>query len=177
MSGFTERHGQSSNIQWGRIVAGAAITTGVVLVGLAIGGGEVPILSDIAEGIKLMATSIATSVSNAISGADATAAVPPINLDESPSMFAQFGTYLGKVGTFLETNAKALGGAALLGAGLGYMTSHSNTEPQLAPVPAAVVTSRLQNAQMGFAAREQMRAVNALMQSRMQAFGQNDRQV
>lgn len=180
MSGYVERQGQSSNIQWGRLAAGAAVATGVLLVGLSIGGGEVPILSDVAEGIKLMAASIYESVSTAISGLGSSAALPaPDAVAQGPGIFASLGEYLGNVGDFLTNNAKSLGGAALLATGLGYMAGHPASEHasmEAIPVPAASNT-RMQTAQMGFAAREQMRVVNSLMQSRMQTFGQTDRQV
>lgn len=180
MNGFVEREGQSSNIQWGRMAAGAAVVGGIVLAGVAIASGDVPILSQIAEGVQLMATSAFNSIGTAISSTGTASALPAPELaDKESSVFSALGSYLNNAGTFLQDNAKSLGGAALLATGLGYFTIHPASGvqqgvPALAP---AISNDRLQTAQMGFAAREQMRAVNALMQSRMQAFGSNDRQV
>lgn len=173
MSGFVARESQFSNIQWGRVVAGAAVTTGAVLVGVAIANGGVPILSDVADGVKQVAMNLFNAVKESITGV-----TPPpagqIPLDE-PGMFSKFGEYLHELGTFLETNAKALGmgGATVAAGGILYNTTH----PEIKVAPVAASVSRMQNLQMGFAAREQMRAVNALMESRMQMFGAQDRQV
>jgi hypothetical protein len=171
MTSFVERESQSSNVQWGRMVAGATVATGVVMVGLAIGSGEVPILSDIADGVKQLALIAMDSAKELISGL--TTAAPPSPTEVAGTgVFAKFGEYLADIGTFLQNNAKFLGGAALLGAGAGYMSTHPSPDAtKAAPAMALASNARLQTAQMGFAAREQMRAVNALMEARMQAFG------
>lgn len=61
----------------------------------------------------------------------------------------------------------AAAGAAIGGTGAVYLQNHRRETINTTPIDQA----RLQNAELGFAAKEQMRTANALMNARMAAFG------
>lgn len=144
---------QGQSVSWGKVTAGAALATGAVLMGVAVSQGEVPILSEIYAGLK----DIVKGLFSGLAGESATAitAIP-----QEPGIVSKAFANFGEI---ISEHAKALSGAALMGGALAYFGFANDKRAVAVPVHDMEAT------QMGFAAREQMRAVNALMQSRMVA--------
>lgn len=160
---FSERQSGSNEIQWGKVVAGVAVATGAIMLGVALTSGDIPILSEVTNSVIAVAQSVGEQISAVFT---ASPELPKTNV------FEALGELFSKVGTFFDNNLASIGGATLLAGGLGYFTMHYENQAIQGELVPATSQARLQNAQMGFAAREQMRATNALMQARMQAFGQ-----
>jgi hypothetical protein len=138
---------QGSSINWGGVIAGAALVTGAVILA--------PVVmneNSIAEVFKTIGAEIskaATDFGSFIRGLF-TSTTPA---STEPSIFAGLGKWI-------SDHAEALTGAALIGGGAAGLMKSSSTAYVVPnnPIPAA---THVEN--------EQMRAINGLMKARMMA--------
>lgn len=140
---------QNSSINWGGVIAGAALVTGAVLLAPSVIGPNAT-LSDVFTKIGAEISEAATDFGTFIRGLFAS--TTPASTE--PSIFAGLGKWI-------QDNATAIGGAALVGGGAAGLMKSSGTAYVVAqpnPIPAA---THVEN--------EQMRAINGLMKARMMA--------
>lgn len=128
----------AQTVQWGGVVAGAAVAAGAVLV-------FPTILPDVASGLTDIGASITEALAVLVApAAEASIASEPIITAEA---------------------AKTIAGATLMGGGMAYFAMSGGKKSADAMFDEATAAQE----QDGFAAREDMKRMQALMMARMQA--------
>ena len=159
MVGFADREQESTDINWGRsagrAAAGLGIASGVVLAGVGL---DIPILKEVGETAGELFTG------GAEEGAENAANEALSTTEQVIEPVADIKTPL----TDRLTDPATLGGAALTATGAAYLATHPAKEQQHYD---PIAEAQLQAQPMGFAAKEEMRKVDALMKARAAAFG------
>ncbi len=141
---------QGGSVNWGGVVAGAAVVTGAVLLAPSIMEEET--IGEALQAIGGKITTFAQSIGTQIASLFASKA--PEVVTNEPGLMANLGTWI-------KDNGAAIGGAALIGGGAAGLLKSSGETAYVVPSNPIPAATHVEN--------EQMRAINGLMKARMMA--------
>ncbi len=141
---------QGGSVNWGGVVAGAAVVTGAVLLAPSIMETETigAAFEKISDKVATFAQDLGTKIAGFF-----TSTTPEVASTE-PGLMADLGQWI-------KANGQALGGAALVGGGAAGLLKSSGETAYVVPASPIPAATHVEN--------EQMRAISGLMKARMMA--------